>query len=345
MNTTPKSACPAPLLEEIRRESWYHTITLPDGSATDGVFDTRAIARVIPWPSWVKGGRCLDVGTCDGFWAFDMERQGAAGVVAIDVGHANDVDLAWEARQRAAATPRTPGATRAGHRFSLARQALGSLVERLECSVYDLDPAIHGKFDVVFCGTLLIHLQDPIRALERMRAVCAGELVLVECVDAFLDLVGHRVPSARLAPAPGQWWRSNTAGLIGMLRIAGFDVLSVSRPFVTPFGAGVTKRGKGWRRPLATATASLNRWPVLARAPGLVQAVGLLGGTYDIAIRARPQLQSRDQAHPVPSLPEKLGACAAGKRLLATAILRSAHDSALRYGIDSDEGISMQLFH
>ena len=277
-------------MDEIRKESWYHTITLPDGAITYGVFDMRGIARRVPWPGGLKGGRCLDIGTCDGFWAFDMERQGAAEVIAVDVGDANDVDLAWETRQRSAAIPRTPGGTPAGRRFDIARRALDSRVERLECSVYDLDPAIHGKFDVVFCGTLLIHLRDPIRALDRMREVCTGELVLVECVDAFLDLFGRGVPSARLEPAPGQWWRGNTAGLIGALRIAGFDVVSVSRPFLTPFGPGVSRRGKGWRRPLAAATALLNRWPVLARTPFLVDAVGLACGTYDIAVRARPRM-------------------------------------------------------
>src|SRR5215510_1655747 len=121
-------------MREAREHPWYHTIDLPDGSSTPGVFDTRAVAELVRWPAGLPGGRCLDVGTCDGFWAFEMERRGAAEVIAIDVD--------------------------------------------------DLDPSVHGRFDVVFCGTLLVHLRDPVRALERMREVCTGELVLVECVDA-----------------------------------------------------------------------------------------------------------------------------------------------------------------
>ena len=217
-----------------------------------------------------------------------MERRGAAEVVAIDVSHASDVDLPWEARQAANAIDRGPGGTQAGRRFALAHEALGSRVRRVECSVYDLDPARHGHFDVVFLGTLLIHLQDPIRALERVRAVCTGELILVECVDARLDLLSGRVAAARLSPAPGQWWRTNTAGLTRVLEIAGFEIMSVSRPFLTPFGQGMMGRGRAWGRPLAAAMALLRRWPFLARTPGLVHLVGLIGGTYDVVIRARP---------------------------------------------------------
>lgn len=289
MNPSPTTGCPPSITEENRSESWYHTIALPDGTSTNGLFDMRGIARFVPWPAGLKGGRCLDIGTCDGFWAFEMERRGAADVVAIDVGDANDLDLAWEARQRGAQTPHAPGGTRAGRRFEIAHRALGSRVERLACSVYDLDPSIHGHFDVVFCGTLLIHLRDPIRALERMREVCAGELVLVECVDTFLDLFGRRVPSARLEPAPGQWWRNNTPGLVAALRVAGFDVMSVSRRFLTPFGPGVTARAPRWRRPLVAASALLAKWPALSSTPFLVEAVGLACGTYDIALRARPR--------------------------------------------------------
>ena len=38
----------------------------------------------MPWPD-VRGKRCLDVGTYDGFLAFELERRGAASVVATDI--------------------------------------------------------------------------------------------------------------------------------------------------------------------------------------------------------------------------------------------------------------------
>ena len=65
--------------------TWYHTIDLPDGSCTPGLFDHRAATGYVAWPAAVAGGRCLDVGTFDGFWSFELERRGASEVVAIDV--------------------------------------------------------------------------------------------------------------------------------------------------------------------------------------------------------------------------------------------------------------------
>src|SRR5690349_7812092 len=81
---------------------------------------------------------------------------------------------------------------------------VSSRVRRLACSVYDLDPAIHGRFDVIFCGTLLIHLREPVRALERIASVCQGEVLVVECVDAWLDVWSSTEPRSRPKPTPLQ---------------------------------------------------------------------------------------------------------------------------------------------
>jgi tRNA (mo5U34)-methyltransferase len=275
-------------LAETRGQAWYHTIDLPDGSCTAGVFDTRGVAARVDWPAGLRGGRCLDVGTCDGFWAFEMERRGAAEVVAVDVDDPGQLDWSWETRHNPAAT--SDWRARRGRRFDIARRALGSRVKRVAGSVYDLDPSVHGRFDVVFCGTLLIHLRDPVRALERMREVCAGELVLFECLDARLDVIARRVPCARMRPAPEQWWRVNRAGLVELLRLAGFDVLWASPRFHTPFGPAVTRRRSGRRgvlgRGRAAVAAMLRSFPTM---PVLADAAGLVLGTYDVAVRARPR--------------------------------------------------------
>jgi tRNA (mo5U34)-methyltransferase len=279
---------PAPTpLEEARERAWYHTIELPDGSITRGVFDARAVTGLVPWPSGLAGGRCLDVGTCDGFWAFEMERRGAAEVVAIDVDDPDPRDATWESRGRPPEGPEAGGGRR-GRRFDIARRVLGSRVRRLSCSVHDLEPAVHGRFDVVFCGTLLVHLRDPVHALERMREVCAGELVLVECVDARLDVLAPRAPCARLAAAPEQWWRVNRAGLLALVRSAGFEVAWASGPFHTAFGPAVT--GDPPRRPRRKGHAALARLlRAFPAAPIVTTVLGLALGTYDVALRARPR--------------------------------------------------------
>ena len=63
---------------------WYHTIDIAPGVATPGWFDLRSVVDLMPWPD-VRGKRCLDIGTFDGFYAFELERRGAAEVVAVDI--------------------------------------------------------------------------------------------------------------------------------------------------------------------------------------------------------------------------------------------------------------------
>src|SRR3712207_6187384 len=75
----------ATLADEIAALDWYHTIEVAPGVETPGWHDCRPIVGEIPFPASLEGKRCLDVGSFDGFWAFEMERRGAAEVVAIDV--------------------------------------------------------------------------------------------------------------------------------------------------------------------------------------------------------------------------------------------------------------------
>jgi len=221
-------------LGEASKNTWYHTIDLPDGP-TPGYFDTRQAPKFVPWPSELRSGRCLDVGTFDGFWAFEMERRGAAEVVALDLADPEALDWAYDHRTTGPATIRDVGSQRRVG-FEKTSAAVGSSARWTNQSVYDLDPERNGLFDVVFCGALLLHLRDPIRAMEAMRTVCRGSLVLAETIDPTLELLARPVAAARFAPDLDQWWRPNSAGLISMTRRAGFTVQEVSPRFVVPFG-------------------------------------------------------------------------------------------------------------
>src|SRR5207302_7668476 len=110
-------------------------------------------------------GRCLDVGTFDGFWAFEMERRGAGEVVALDIDDPVDLDWFYDERQRGPELVKSWGSGR-GPGFIEAAALIGSTARRVGCSVYDLTESTAGRFDVVFCGALLLHLTDPVRALE-----------------------------------------------------------------------------------------------------------------------------------------------------------------------------------
>lgn len=217
--------------------TWYHTIDIPGRGPTPGYFDTRDAPAHVPWPAELAGGRCLDVGTFDGFWAFEMERRGASEVVACDLDDPHQIDWAYDHRRSGPAAIGEWGSGR-GPGFAEAAAALGSRAKWLPRSAYDLDPARDGTFDVVLCGALLLHLRDPVRALEAMRSVCSGSLVLVEAVDPLLEVVARRVPAARLRPESDEWWRVNSAGLCQLADTAGFRVVRVGGRFLVPHGPG-----------------------------------------------------------------------------------------------------------
>jgi tRNA (mo5U34)-methyltransferase len=223
-------------------EQWYHTMELAPGVVTPGWFDTRGARSSVPLRARLDGMRCLDVGTFDGFWAFEMERRGAAEVVAIDVLDVRRAD--WPVTAVAETIERLERRHAQGSGFEIAADALGSRVKRLDLSVYELDPMRVGTFDVVYLGSLLIHLRDPVSALERVRAVCRGELVCVDAYDVGLTLLHPRRPVAALdGIGRPWWWEANLAGLQRMIESAGFRVVGRPRRFLMPPGLGQPKGG------------------------------------------------------------------------------------------------------
>jgi tRNA (mo5U34)-methyltransferase len=239
---------------------WYHTLELPGGVLTPGWFDLRRQVDRLPWPE-VAGKRCLDVATYDGFYAFELERRGAAEVVAIDIPRHEDWD--WPAAARAqggAALSALAG--KKGYGFEVARRALCSSVAKRTLSVYELDPEVVGSFDVVVCGSLLLHLRDPVRALEAIRSVCTGSFMSVEAISLPLTLMFRHRPVAQLSTDDSlcQWWTVNAAGHRRLVEAAGFEVTRSAGPFSEPFGVGHPVKIDPPRERRARAMRVAHRW-------------------------------------------------------------------------------------
>jgi tRNA (mo5U34)-methyltransferase len=203
--------------ERVAQLDWWHAIELAPGLVTPGGWDLRGTAAQLPWPATLAGLRCLDVGTMDGFWAFELERRGAAEVVAIDVLDAASLDRFAEDRMRRAQHRRP-----SERNFALAAELLGSRVELRDLSVYDLDPAEIGEFDLIVMGYVLQMLRDPLRALKALRSVCRGTLILLETISRPLEFLP--APLARLdARRDGsEWFVFNRRGLRKALGLTGW---------------------------------------------------------------------------------------------------------------------------
>jgi tRNA (mo5U34)-methyltransferase len=253
-----------------RNPLWYHTIELGPEAVTPGWMDLRPIVDRMPWPD-VRGKRCLDVGTYDGFLAFELERRGASEIVATDISDHTQWDWPSAARGLGAAHLAAVAGPQKGLGFEIAHRALGSGVVKRELSVYDLDPSEIGEFDVVVCGSLLLHLKDPVRALEAIRSVCRGQFLSAEQIDPLLTLVSPSRPATWFrAGYQTQWQVPNTAALRAMVTSAGFEVERAVRPYSVPFGRAHPRGLRGVR---AVGHSVLTR--VVAGGPGVPHAAVL----------------------------------------------------------------------
>jgi len=208
--------------ERIRRvPHWYHRIHIRPGITTPGVNDCETTLGLLDLPQDCRGLRALDVGTRDGFFAFELERRGAK-VTAVDYVSADQTG------------------------FSVAADLLGSQVEFQHANVYDLSAAALGRFDIVLFLGLLYHLPDPVQALHILRSLCQQRLCLESHVidNAVSTLDGQSLPLSSVAPAltdvpimqfypgtslnndPTNYWGPNVACLEAMLNESNFACTS-----------------------------------------------------------------------------------------------------------------------
>jgi len=203
------------------RSDWFHAIDVGDGLVTPGRCSLdyqRQIVEAMQLPDDLSGARVLDVGTYDGFFAFECEKRGAD-VVAVDI-HPQDCRC-----------------------FALAKHLLGSRVRYEQMDVYALDAdALGGMFDYVLCFGVYYHLRHPFVALDRLWTVTRGDLLLETHVidERFLLSDGTTIRlgdvDPRLSQTPlyrfyrfnelsndySNWFGGNIAAVIESLSSAGF---------------------------------------------------------------------------------------------------------------------------
>lgn len=190
------------LMDELAQKGFYHSIPLPDGRVLEGIIPLdilRSRAAEFPIPERLNGKRILDIGTWDGFFAFEMERRGAD-VVAIDNTEVEN--------------------------FYMARELLGSKAEYRVQDVYELTPERNGYFDVVIFMGVLYHLKHPLLGLERVCDV-TKEMAIVESFVTN-ETITQDPPAmefyetTELLGQADNWCGPNIQCLLAMCRAAGF---------------------------------------------------------------------------------------------------------------------------
>ena len=196
--------------------SWYHTIDLGQGLVTPGFYDHRPYLGCYGLPKDLGHRTTLDIGAASGFFAFEMEKRGAEVTatdlptwMAHDFGPRYQPDMNPEQADQYLHDP-----------FSFAHKTLGSRVKQQFINIYDIGPQTTGSFDLVFCGSVLLHLTDPIRALWHIQSVTKEVAIIATAI--------HPLKSSEpLALLIGQdrgdvWWLPNRAAFEAMVKSAGF---------------------------------------------------------------------------------------------------------------------------
>ena len=222
----------AGLLDRVDDVSWYHTIELGNGVTTPGHYDHRPYLHHYGLPDDLRGKTVLDMGAASGFFAFELERRGGRVTAADlpawfehDFGPNYEADQTVKSGQRYLHEP-----------FELAHAILGSSVARHEINIYDISPANVGTFDLVFCGSLLIHLTDPVKALWNIAGVTKEKAIIATAIDAgaaeipVATLIGHE--------AGDSWWIPTRACLELMTVSAGFAGIEWVSEFYLDYADG-----------------------------------------------------------------------------------------------------------
>jgi tRNA (mo5U34)-methyltransferase len=215
--------------DELRRQiatrgDWFHTIDFGQGVRSPGTCPwdyERDFLSFVALPERLDGKRVLDIGTYDGFFAFECESRGAE-VVAVDV---HPVDLRC---------------------FKLARDLLGSRVKYHHVGVYELDvDQLGGPFDLVLFFGVFYHLRHIILSLDniwgvlkdwgelRMEThVCDNHFILKDGTITTLKEIDPRLCSTPLfrfyrtnelnKDDWSNWFGGNSAAILDCLGSAGF---------------------------------------------------------------------------------------------------------------------------
>jgi len=136
---------------EIARDVW----TNAEGQGPGADYPALRWRQVEPLFAGLSGKSCLDVGCSSGFFSLKAKELGAASVLGVDSGE--QVGAIEQARY--------------------ASEVLGLPATFEAISAYDL-ARLDGRFDTVFFMGVFYHLRHPLVALEAIRSVCTGSLIL-----------------------------------------------------------------------------------------------------------------------------------------------------------------------
>jgi len=209
---------------------FYHTMQFGPADIQPGAWDLRGEERKYLGYLDFKGLRVLEFGPATGYLGFWMETQGAE-VVCLELppGLAQDLLPLPEADLADHRAAGVAFAEKIRNSWWYSRGKLGSRNLAVYADIYDL-PHDVGRFDISTFGSILLHLENPYRALAQAAALTDTAIIVTDMVqNSSLDLRSHRM-DFNPGDQPGNvvnWWSVSPGAVVRMLTVLGFPQHSV----------------------------------------------------------------------------------------------------------------------
>jgi hypothetical protein len=203
---------------------FYHRMDLPGVGTVGSEWDLRAGIDAYLGDVDFAGRSAVDVGTASGLLCFEMERRGAT-VIGYDLSDEFHWDVVpYDGVPQREVLDRSRVHLRfINNAWWFARNALGSRANVVYGPVYEIDQRIE-PVDIAMCGSVLLHLRDPVLALEKISRVCRDTLVICD----------KDVSSAHFIPEPTRrpmdtWWLYPASTYEAILKVFGFRRFTVTQ--------------------------------------------------------------------------------------------------------------------
>lgn len=239
--------------DKISKANWFHSFEILPGIFTPGQIPCNGKAYIdsLDIPAALEGKSAIDIGTWDGYIAFELAKRGAL-TTALDI----------------------QDPSRTG--FNIAREILELDVEYIHTpqGVYDLPNAVNNRtFDIIMFLGVFYHLKNPIKAFECVASIMhEGSFLYFEGESFHVyaeDSRGNPVKESWIKKAaasdipltlcyPGRykgasnWFIPNMACLRSWLESAGLEVLKIS-PMVDSASRPAGQRTVGIARKVKSA--------------------------------------------------------------------------------------------
>lgn len=228
-----------------KHDFWYHSFYFDNGFQIRGDYDIGKNIEQYGFPQDMSGLSVLDVGTGSGWFACYFEQLGAD-VTTIDARGYSDFDVFGRYKypdikkekpqpDEILSNGREVYYSPVSRGFWILKEILGLKAEYINARIYDICPELFGgkTFDLVFLGSLLMHVRDPIGALMAIRSVCKGRIIsnslMLDADSPEIESVPVMMMLANDRDCTINWWQPTKACVIKWFKSAGFAQINIEK--------------------------------------------------------------------------------------------------------------------